>query len=495
MPLPSTTRGTLFFAAVVAGACTPRAHTTRSPEIVTKRDAAWHVDATLREAAAGIDVRVCFDAVVPKRLRTLAETPSSHFGPLTTDDGRTLEFDGERVALSGVAPNSCVSYGIDLRAAAQTQSDRALSWVGNSVLVRQSLWLLWPEGMAADERADLVMHLPEGTGASVPWPLAEGTRGTDGAKYWLDSTISRWLGYTAFGALTIDRFERAGAQLELVRLDLPLASDAAGLRAWIDDAVDGAAMLYGKYPRDHLQVIVVPVEGGRGGAIYFGAAARGGGAGVYLLLDTKAPAERLLGGWTTVHELLHHGMPFVSDAWMSEGFVSYYTEIMRTRQGHRDEAAGWKELRGAFERGADSGRGLSLRSTSDAMHETFAYQRVYWGGAAIAFDLDVTMRIETNGRLGLDDAMKKLRECCGDALFQYSAEALLEILDGWYGAPLFTETAKRHLDARRFADVDEILARIGVTVGEAGVTIDEQHRFAAVRAAIMSVRAPAKPAP
>jgi hypothetical protein len=493
VPLSSTTRETTFFALAMVVACTPRPHgETTTPASATQASAAWHVDATLRDGAAGIDVRLCFDDVVPKRLRTLSDTPAAVFGTVTADDGRTLGFDGDRVALQGVVPGTCVSYGVDLRLAAERLGGRAISWVGDSVLVRQSMWLLWPEGFAADRRADLVLHLPEGVAASVPWPVAEGTRGADGSRYWLDSTISRWLGYTAFGELEIDRIERAQSEIEITRLDGALAADAVGVRTWIEDAVDGAAMLYGKYPRDRLQVVVVPVDGGRSGGVYFGAAARGGGSGVYLLVESQAPAERLAGGWTTVHELLHHGMPFVSDAWMSEGFVSYYTEVIRTRQGHRDEATGWYELRDAFARGGRSGRGASLRETSDAMHESHAYQRVYWGGAAIAFDLDVTLRIDTQGRLGLDDAMKELRRCCGEALFQFSAAALLERLDRWYGKPLFTETARRHLDAATFVDTDAIMARIGVVPGEGTVTIAPSHPHAAVRAAIMAPRTPGR---
>jgi len=291
---------------------------------------------------------------------------------------------------------------------------------------------------------------------------------------------------TKFDDLHIDRFERAGAEIEIVRLDRAIASDADGVRRWIVDAVDGAAMLYGDYPRRRLQVVVVPVDGAGEGTVYFGAAARGGGSGVYLLLDADAEAAQLPGGWTTVHEFLHHGMPFVRDAWMSEGFVSYYTEIMRTRQRHRDEPAGWLALWQAFERGRSGGRGMTLDETSRRMHQVYAYQRVYWGGAAIAFDLDVTLRSRSGGAVGLDDAMRHLRACCGDAVFQYDAAELLAILDRWHGAPLFTETARRHLASSDLADIAAIYARLGMRPQGDTIVIDPAHPSAAIRAAIMA---------
>lgn len=445
----------------------------------------WTYEATVAVGAEAIAVRMCFADTPPAALRPLVDDAVDVVDALGVE-GRDagLNFADGTVSLRGVRPGECVRWRVDLRAGAEGGRGRALSWVGDSVLVRQSMWLLWPTDAPGDVRPTLTLHTPQGVRASVPWPLLDGDRDGPEATYALDTTVARWLGYTAFGALAIDRFERAGAAVEIVRLDEPIACDPDGVRRWITDALDGAAMLYGRYPRDRLQVIVVPTDG-NDGTVYFGAAARGGGSGVYLLLDTEAQAERLPGGWTTVHEFLHHGMPFVADAWMSEGFVSYYTEVMRTRQGHRSEAEGWRELWDAFERGRRSGRGMSLERTSANMHETFAYQRVYWGGAAIAFDLDVTLRLESGGKLGFDDAMKHLRDCCGDARFQYRADALLAILDEWYGAPLFTTVARKHLRDRDFADIEAIYARLGMRHTGVSVEIDPDHPGAAARAAIM----------
>jgi hypothetical protein len=319
--------------------------------------------------------------------------------------------------------------------------------------------------------------------ASVPWPRREGPR----PAYVLDATAGRWLGYNAFGDLEIDTIEAHGARVEIARLDAEMTCSDDGVRKWILDAVQSVAMLYEVYPRERLQVVVVPIDGG-GGDVYFGMAARGGGSGVLLLVDRDAEDRELPGGWTTVHELLHHGMPFAKEAWMSEGFVSYYTEIMRTRMGHRSEADGWRELSQAFDRGRRGGRGMTLEKTSANMMNTFAFQRVYWGGAAIAFEIDVIMRLESRGERTFDDAMRELRRCCGDAPRRWPASTLLEKLDAWYGEPLFTRIAKKHLERSEFADTDGLLHRLGVVVDGETVTMDEQHPAAAIRKAIMAPR-------
>jgi hypothetical protein len=246
-------------------------------------------------------------------------------------------------------------------------------------------------------------------------------------------------------------------------------------------------MLYGSFPRDHLQIVVVPVAHG-GGPIGFGAAGRGGGAGVYILMNAAARDDELLGTWTTVHELLHHGMPFVADAWMAEGWVSYYTEIVRTRMGHRTEREGWQKLAEAFGRGRRDLRDLPLGQLSERMHETHAYQGVYWSGAAIAFILDVALREDSNGALSLDDAMRELRRCCGDALVKWKADDLLARLDAWYGKPLFTQTAHEHLHRTAFPPVEPVFARIGVTFEQGQVVLDDDHPNAPLRRSIMAPR-------
>ncbi|MBX7080325.1 MAG: hypothetical protein K1X88_14105 [Nannocystaceae bacterium] len=476
--------GTLGLVTLAACRPTPGA---APPHADAPAAAAWSYVAHVDDDGRGVAVRLCFEGAPPAALRTIAEEAAPHFEGLAVEgSNHRLAIDGRTVSLAAVPEGGCVRWHADFDAIADA-GGRSATALGDSVLVRQSSWLLWPQGESRRGSASLELHLPTGVRASVPWPLLAGDRDGPTARYALDATVSRWMGYTAFGQLAIERFERAGAEIEIVRLDAAVACGDDGVRAWIDDAIDGAAMLYRGYPRDRLQVVVVPVDGG-GGTVYFGAAARGGGAGVYLLLDTRAPAQRLPGGWTTVHELLHHGMPFVADAWMGEGFVSYYTEVMRSRQGHRDEREGWQELYEAFERGRRDAQGRGLAQLSDAMHETHAYQAVYWGGAAIAFELDVALRLADPQGDGFDAAMRELRRCCGDAVVQVKAETLLQQLDRWYGKPWFTRTARDHLDARGFADTDAVFARLGITIVDGRVVLDDAHPAAAARRAIMAPR-------
>lgn len=448
----------------------------------------WHYEVAVEPSLDAASVRVCFDGGPPELLIPGVSSAHEHVRDVRVDGGEPLRRKGRGYGLDPVPADGCVTYGMDFASLVDDEdTGRLAGRTGESLMARPSVWLWRPDSLPAGADVTLRFSLPDDMDVSVPWPAIDQAHRGSEATYRLDQTAFRWLAYAVFGEVTVDRFERAGARVELVTLDAEIRCPPAGLRAWVVDAMDSVALLFdGRFPRERLQVVVLPVEGGGSGTVYFGMAGRGGGSGIYVFLDDEAEPDELPGGWTTVHEMLHHGMPFIDEPWMAEGWVSYYTELMRTRIGHRSEREGWQALLDAFERGRRRSLDLTLAQTSEQMHETHAYQRVYWGGASVAFLADVRMRLETGGERGLDDAMKELRRCCGDALHMWEARTLLERLDQWYGRPLFTETAAEVLAGRELPEVEAAMARLGVVIEDGQVRLDDEHPGAAARRAIMA---------
>jgi hypothetical protein len=438
----------------------------------------------LRDGMQTAKVQLCFEGRPSGRLTPGNPDAIDHVERVHLESGDPLIRDDRGFLLDDVDEAACVHYEVDFAAMAQSERSRRIRFEGETLLVQPSLWLWRPNRLPGDVDMRLTFDLPDGIDVSVPWtPL--GSEESEGPTYRLDRTAFTWLAFTVFGKPRLDRFRVGDTEIELAVLDAPLAATPEGLRRWATDAARSVALLYGAFPRDRLQIVVVPVRRG-GGTIYFGAAGRGGGPGVYILMDSTARDDELLGTWTTAHELLHHGMPFVADAWMAEGWVSYYTEVVRTRMGHRSEREGWRKLARAFERGRADLRGMPIGRLSDQMHRIYAYQAVYWSGAAIAFMLDVALREDSNGEKSLDDAMRELRRCCGDALVKWKADELLERLDAWYGKPLFTTVAREHLGRDAFPPVEDAFARLGVSVTGGEVVLDDDHPRAAMRRAIMA---------
>lgn len=455
----------------------------------------WHYTVTIDEALSAADIAICFEGRPPQMLIPGTDKSRRWAGAFRDDQGKRLSRTRQGVDTHELPAGSCVTMTIDLDAlAGDSGSGRTARRQGNSVLARSSAWLWRPDELPRGATATIRFVMPEGYDVSVPWPTRGDQPRGPAATYVLNKTAFRWLGYAAWGELKLMRWRNDTTQLEVVALDDEIACDDAGLHTWLDDATRTVAQLFdGEFPREHLQVVLVPVEG-RGGSVYFGMAGRGGGAGVYVMLDRQAEGPELVGGWTTIHEMLHHGMPFISEPWMAEGWVTYYTELLRTRAGHRDESAGWKRLAEGFARGERGGRGMSLRTTSETMHKVFAYQRVYWGGAAVAFLTDVALRQDSGGEVTMDDAMVELRRCCGDASKRWAAADLLSHLDAWYGKPLFSEVAERHLAGASFPPAAEAMTNLGIVVDASGeVQLDDAHRGAAMRRAIMVSPRPTPP--
>ena len=98
------------------------------------------------------------------------------------------------------------------------------------------------------------------------------------------------------------------------------------------------------------------------------------------------------------------------------------------------------------------------------------------------------MRKDSGGEKSLDDAMRFLRECCGDAKHKWDAAELLGKLDAWYGKPIFTETAEPMLAQEEFPDVDRLFGELGIDTFSGRMALDDVHPMAAQRRAIMAPR-------
>ena len=481
--------GGLVLLVLACGWSTSQRRASQSPGEVLAD--AWSYDVNVVEEGGKLTrlaVEMCFPNAAPARVA--ARHPGSPAFLLRIRNGETpLGLKDGWVDTSGVGNGGCIDYDVELEALSSTVEKENWTrafWLGpgnKSLMTQPSTWLLRPERYRVDPEITVSFSVREGLQVSTPWRPLDSPDG-EGPKFAADATLYRWLNYIVVGEFIREDHERAGAQIQMVRRGFGYPMTSEGWRGWIFEAVDGVALLYGRFPRDRLQVVALPL-GGFDDAVPGGTACRGGGPGVQLYFNNTAQDADLPGGWVTIHELLHLGMPFIKDNWMSEGFVTYYAEVLRTRQGHRSETRGWAGILSGFERGSADDRNVSLRDASRNIDELGAYHRVYWSGAALALQLDVAIREDSGGRLSLDDAMREVRECCMEARTQVTALSLLEHLDGWYGKPLFTQTVLPRLEDTSFPDIRRVLTRLGISGDSDNVELDPSEASAAMREAIM----------
>ncbi|MEZ4383953.1 MAG: hypothetical protein R3A79_21655 [Nannocystaceae bacterium] len=472
-------RGRALVAAALLGLAPSCAHRPRA-DAPTR---AWSY--TIDDHGERWDVELCFADAPPRRLVAATAAAEALLDPRDPVTGAALErIDGDAPQID-LAPlrGGCLTYGVDVAAAAGGWS-RRLPAVGGDRLVANELWLWHPPRVAEDATITADFRAREGERVSMPWtPRGEAGDG----RYTLPEAALRWSSYSAVGRLEVHALEVAGGALEVVVLDAPRRLTPDGLRRWLTAAGEAAAALYGAFPRPRLQLLVVPVDS-YGEPVLFGAVERGGDS-VFLLINGNASDDAFVGEWVAIHEILHTGMPFVArgDAWLAEGFVTYYTEVVRARTGLKTEAQAWRALLAGFGRGERDVRGdATLGEASAAMGRLHAYSWVYWGGAAIALANDVAIREASAGARSLDDGLRHLSRCCAQGDRRWGAAEILAELDAWRGSALVAPLCQEILATSGFDELAGLYRKLGVSMVDENLGLDDTAPLAPIRRAIFA---------
>ena len=447
---------------------------------------AWSYDFALDEGLTRLEATVCFEGEVPEDLvpvdpigRRYLRSADGPLGP----DVRALDHEGPSVRLVGLPPDSCVRYVVDLDAAARQRGGIHGAYrIGSDLVASTAVWLWAPRNRAPDARVTARFELPEGLKASPLWMrTGEGRRA-------LDERAFRFTAYAAFGRFPIRHVGVAGACLHVSVLGGGVEMGPEALTESLGASANAAAMMFGRFPAREAGILAVPTPFSSSSP--FGIVGRGTMPTVAILVGERATRDRLQRAWVPVHEFSHLATPFIDreDAWLSEGIATYYQEILRARGGLITAEEAWSNLDDGFRRGARDGTGRTIAAESRHMMETAAYRRVYWAGAAIALMADVEMRLRTDGRRSLDDAIESLSECCASEARPLSAEEVMRRLDA-DGPRVFGPVAHAQLDRSDFPDLAHTYEALGLRRTETGVVLEGDAAARALRGSILQARA------
>ena len=273
---------------------------------------------------------------------------------------------------------------------------------------------------------------------------------------------------------------------------LPLAItgsrlDAQVVQPWLLEAANLVAAVGGEFPNRFAQVIVEPGEDAYYGdsPVPFGHVIRSGEEVVRFFVKPDATLQALRSDWTAVHEFAHLLLPYVRDEqkWISEGFASYYQNVLLARGGIYSETEAWQRLVRSF---ASAGQTPRPPSPNAAHARSFWEVRmlVYWSGAAIALMADVELRRVSGGRQSLDTALGRLARCCLPSPEVWTGRALFARLDELTGLPVLVPLYDRHADA---AGMPATQALLGVAVEQGRIRLDDSAPLAGIRQQIMQV--------
>jgi hypothetical protein len=441
---------------------------------------------------ASLDAEACHDG--PVRLRLLDARGRDHLRDLRfeTPAGDVRAVDERRTL---ALPAGCLRWRFDLDAAVRLERGSRARRIGDALALSPNLFLYADADDRRPRTVDLV--LPEGMAASVPWtPVDTDARGA-GHYRWVPGPRG-WRPVVVLGAFERRAVPVPGTTLRLAVLAGDPPADVDGIAAWVRTAAASVATVTGTFPVPEPQVLVVPVVGSPvmgdrepRGVVPFARVLRDGGAAPQFFVDQRRGAAALDGDWTAAHEFAHLLLPFVErrDAWISEGFASYYQNVLRARTGQQSEADAWRELAEGFERGrGDDGRYAETLHASITDGGENRTMRLYWTGAAVALLADVRLR-RAGVEGGLDAVLADLARCCLPAERAWGGRELFARLDGLSGTDVFTTLYDAVVDSTRFPDVSEAWAALGVEAPLAGAVPARDGAARALRQSIMVVPA------
>ncbi|MFK8015632.1 MAG: hypothetical protein AB8G17_09360 [Gammaproteobacteria bacterium] len=430
--------------------------------------------ATLSTDLRTMEVRACFENA-PQALRAGDQAANQFLEALAWAPGNVKPVrQGTRLVLPEPGAAGCLSYRVDVGRAADQQTLRRTQWAGDDLLTTPELWL-WRD----TQSTRLTLALPEGMSASVPWPSTGKSN-----EYRVDPTPRIWAAQMAVGRLRVAPVALPGGTLHVALSNVDQFQRPDEILSWVTETARAITTINGRFPREETQVLIIP--GNYDNPVPWGQVLRGGAPAIQFYVAQDATLDALRTDWTAFHELSHLLLPFVqrADAYLSEGFASYFQNVTRGRSGNLGRQEAWANLHAGFERGRRNTRGQTLQGAARKMGREGNYMRVYWSGAALALLADVQLRVQTGQ--GLDDLLAKLRGCCLNDHRAWSAARLAAELDRLSGTDIFAKLNDDMARARTFPNVQPVLEQLGVLYENDSIRLDDDAPLAAIRRAIMS---------
>ncbi len=383
--------------------------------------------------------------------------------------GATIERRGWRLVVAG---ESCMTY----RSRLPDRDSRRRVAIPDDVRWTTSDQWLWKPRRTRE--LNVGFSMPDGLEVSVPWQ-----RTADGFR--IPRIGSSGSAVTLFGDLSKIRIPIGDTAVRLTGAGV----DMTEVEPWIRRAVTDVALVYGRFPVPEPQVVVLPARssGRSSHGVYFGHVIRDEGTAIQFYIDPSKTTAEMNTDWTAAHEFSHLMLPYTT-RWVSEGFASYYQNVLLARRGEYSETEVWRRLTNSFAKAGAIRNPPKLANLGD---RPFWEMRmlIYWSGAALALMADVELRSRPGGVASLDDLLDGLQRCCLPARTSWSGAMLFERFDEIDDSDVMTSLFERFLASDGMpADVDDLLGRLGVRRSAGQVWFDESAPLAGIGRTIMAKR-------
>jgi hypothetical protein len=364
-------------------------------------------------------------------------------------------------------------YRFALREAAKKLDDLDVaSEEGEVIEAPPSTWLLTPLHAARGLRLRFRVACPQGS-AFVTGVF----RSPHEPGAWDISIDDLWTSpYSAFGPLRVRPITVNGGVIQLAIGPGQTAVNEEDLARWVASSATAVSTYYGRFPMpDALVLLIVS----RGAWVGSGRTLSGGGGTVLVRIGERAPARAYRDDWVLVHEMVHLTFPSVAreQDWAEEGIATYAEPFARVRAGMLSEQDAWVGLVEGLPNGLP-------RANDRGLDRTPTWGRIYWGGALFWFLADVEIRKATQGKMGLEHALRGVNDAGGTNAVRWPLDEVLGAGDRATGVPVLRELHASMGTSPHPVDLRALLSSLGVEVSGGRARFDDRAPLAAVRRAI-----------
>jgi len=245
---------------------------------------------------------------------------------------------------------------------------------------------------------------------------------------------------------------------------------------WVLRAEQAVQSYYDSFPVDHLIVMIRPVDGKKISGMTMG----GGEAKIQISLGRDATEKDLDEDWVMTHEMIHCTFPSVDrsrHAWIEEGIATYVEPFARLRAGELSEEKVWGDLVRYLPQGLPEPGDRGLDNTP-------TWGRTYWGGALFCLLADIDIRLRTQNRRGLEDALRGILQNGGNVNVSWEIVRALDEGDRATGVSVLNELYTSMKATPIGIDLPTLWERLGIRLQGDRVIFDDSAPLAPVRRAI-----------
>ena len=291
-----------------------------------------------------------------------------------------------------------------------------------------------------------------------------------------DSIYTGWgFPYRAFSELPSTPIKLNGGVLEVAFAPGVTALRRDEILGWAEQSARSVVAYYGRLPTPTAKLLFVPRPGRRINGTTYGYV----GAASRILFGSDTTSAGLEKDWVLVHELVHHGFPYIVGPrnWMHEGVATYVEPIARAQMGLIPVDEVWRQLVVGLPHGQP-------RQGDKGLDGTPTWGRTYWGGAMFFLLADVELRRRTANQRGLQHVLRQTVSEGGNITQEWTVERFNVVSARATGTDVMAQLYDCLKDTPQVVDLTMLWSDLGVKLVGRKVEYDDNAQLANIRRAI-----------